>query len=336
MSKTPSLNQKQIAAFAAYAQTATISPPLNFYSVTIREGMEYIFEDMYPPLHAPGTLDFFFFAMIHNYGFWQDDGKKYTSPLVGTWNGTSGVKGSDLLWKILHAAWKKEPECFSPPRLATISDAEFAAMFSDDSGPIPLFNIPRRIALTRDYGRWYRTRRMAGQSPMDLVKYASEYSDPVSALREVLTHPENGVPGYREDPLGKKAELLLMALVNRPDKLLTATERTVWNPIVDYHGMRLALRMGLISISAAWRDENIARQLTSPQREELIRGAVKKSAESVIRLSGRTMAEIDNLMWSARAFCPEMSAPHCGACLLQSFCAKKVALFQPTIRTTFY
>ncbi len=336
MSRMPSLNSKRIAALAAYAQTAIIPPPLNFYSVTVREGMEYIFEDMYPPLHAPGTLDFFFFAMIHNYGFWTDDGKKYVSPLFGKLNGRGGVKGSDLLWGVLHSAWKKDPKCFSSQRLATISDAEFATMFSDDDGPIPLFNTPRRIALTRDYARWFRTPRWAGRSPSDLVEFSNESCDPVGTLRDILTHPENGVPGYREDPLGKKAELLLMALANRPEKLLGTSEKTVWHPIIDYHVMRLALRMGLTSMSPAWRDENIARQLTSPTREEAIRGAVKKGVESVIRLSGRTMAEVDNLMWSARAFCPEVAEPNCGACLLQSVCERKTALFQPIRRTTFY
>ena len=336
MEKSPALNRKRINAFAALAKTATIAPPINFYSSTIRAGAEYIFEDMYPPLKAPGTIDFFFFAMVHNYGFWLDDRTRYTSPLYGKWNGNSGVKGSDLLWKMLHAAWRKDSECFSPPRLARISDAELATIFSDDDGPVSLFNTEHRIAQTRDYGKWFRTRRMAGQSPDELVQYASEYSDPVGALQEVLTHPENGIPGYHEDPLGKKAELLLMALVNRPDKLLRKNAETVSRPIVDYHDMRLTLRMGHVTLPKAWREENRERRFTSREREDSIRKATYRADTLLVKQSGRTRDEIDTLKWSARIFCPEMMVPNCNACPMKKVCAQNTQLFQPIVRTTFY
>lgn len=336
MERSPSLNRKRINALAAFARTTAIAPPMKFSSGTERPGAEYIFNDMYPPLEAPGTIDLFFFVMIHNYGFWLDDGTRYTSPLFGKWNGKSGVKGSDLLWKMLYSALRKDAECFSPPRLATISATGFATIFSDDDGPVPFFNTEQRIALTRDYGRWFRTRRMAGQSPDELVQYASEYSDPVGALREILTHPENGIPGYREDPLGKKAELLLMALMNRPDRLLRKDERTACRPIVDYHDMRLTLRMGHIILPKAWRDENSQRLITSPEREAAIRLATYRADVHLIERSGRTRDEIDALKWSARSFCPEMTAPKCDACALKKVCAQNTQLFQPVVRTTFY
>lgn len=332
----PRINVARIKQFAAYAKTAVSTPPLNFYSFPMRDGSETIASDMYPPLHANGVIDFFFFAMLHNYGFWHDNGREYTGPLYGTFGGKTGVKGSDLLWKILCAAWKKDAECFSPSRLAVISDEDFSAIFSDDNGPIPLFHMKKRIALTREYGNWFHVRRLAGRSPSDLMLYTSECADPVGVARAIIMDPENGISGFHNDPLGKKAELLLMALVNRPEKLLRETKMTEWHPIVDYHDMRLTLRMGQVILPKEWREENSGRLITTPEREEAIRRATHKADMLAIKESGRTMAEIDNLKWSARRYCPEMETPNCSKCSLQGVCAQKTELFQPVLRTTYY
>lgn len=337
MSKMPTLIRKRISEFAAYAKTATIQEPLNFYAITNASGAEIVFRDMYPPLHAAGAIDYFFFAMVHNYGFWTDDGEKYVSPLFGKWKEKTGVKGSDLLWKMLCAAWQKDNACLAPERLATISDTDFAAMFSDDDGPVELFMTPERLDLTRNYGKWFRTPRWWGvRSPSELVSYANDYEDAVHVLREILTHPENGVPAFREDPLGKKAELLLMALANRPEKYLRRGINEGWRPIVDYHDMRLTLRLGHVTLPKEWADENTARKITTHEREEAIRNATYKADALLIKESGRTRDEIDILKWSARTFCPEMVTPNCSACLFQDVCAKRVLLFQPVLRTTHY
>ena len=336
MTAFPRVNEFRIKALALHMKNMPSGEPLNFYGFTNASGYPIIFEDMYPPLHAEGTVNFFFFAMMHNFGFWVDDGGKYVSPLYGTCGGKSRVKGSDLLWKILCAAWRRDAECFSPAQLRITSDDDFARIFSDDDGPVPLFNTAKRLALTRDYARWFRTTRMAGQTPSALLSYANEHADPVHVLREILTHPENGLPGFCEDPLGKKAELLLMALVNRPENYLRTNESSSWRPIVDYHDMRLALRLGHVTLPKEWVVENEQRLITSPKREEAIRNATHQADILLMRESGLTRDTIDILKWSARASCPETVAPNCGACLFQSVCAKRITLFQPMRRTTYY
>ena len=77
---------------------------------------------------------------------------------------------------------------------------------SDDHGPVPLLESDERLALTRAYGRWFATPRMTGSTePSQLVSYANDYPNPLEVLRVILTHEETGIPGYREDPLQKKA-----------------------------------------------------------------------------------------------------------------------------------
>lgn len=335
-SVSPRINIVQIKRFASFIKNAAPPPSLNFYSYKKCCVEEIVLEDMYPPIRAPGVIDFFFFAMAHNYGFWTDDGEKYTAPFVGTWRGKNEVNGSELLFNMLTAAWKKDAECFSPLRLQRISDAEFADIFSDDHGPIAFFNTDERRELTRTYARWFRVRRMAGQSPSDLVSFASEYADPAFALREILMHPENGVPLYREDPLGKKAELLLMALSNRPERFLWIMDSTRVYPLVDHHDMRVTLRMGHVVLPRAWVKQNQDRLITSRNHEDAIRKATFRADELTMRLSGCTRDEIDFFKWSARKYCTEIDAPNCSACGLQSVCAKHVTLFQPIYRTTYY
>jgi hypothetical protein len=100
--------------------------------------------------------------------------------------------------------------------------------------------------------------------------------------------------------------------------------------------MRLALRMGLVALPKAWREENIARKLTFLSREAAIRSLTNDAIEQVITQSGRSMFAIDNLAWSARRYCPETEPPQCEKCPLKNSCAQDIELFQPVIRTTAY
>lgn len=333
----PRINPKRIERFAGLIKTLPLpnEKPLNFYSFHERNGSETIASDMYPPLNAPWAIDFFFFACIHNYGFWHGE-EKYEGPLYGTLNGKQ-VKGSDLLWKLLLRAATFNKNALSPEHLVNMMLSDYCRMFSDDNGPISLFISDERYALTLAYGRWFIARRMTGaDARAEFLARLNYYPDPLGALCSIITHKEDGIPGYREDPLKKKALLLLMALANRPEHFIVSRKDFAWDPIVDYHLMRLALRLGLVVLPEDWKTENTGRKFTSSEREEAIRKTVSRAIKSVITKSGRPMTEINNLMWSARRFCPEMEKPNCAECVLANVCAKKVGLFQPVVRTIAY
>jgi len=338
----PQVNASRVKQFAKLITQLKPPTPLNFYSYFAGpEGVEVVQKDAYPPLHAQGVVDFFFFSALHNFGFWTDKDGKYEAPVYGTWMGKS-MKGSDLLHTTLLRAWKKDQRTFHPVRLATISDGDFQQLFCDDaqlSGSHQFFATRERLELTRMYGRYFwrrNAKHSSYDSPEELVEYANQFGDPIGMCRDILTHPENGIPGFREDPLGKKAELLLMSLCNRPERFLHQGVRTVSDkPIVDYHDMRLTLRMGHITLPESWVEENEARRLTSYEREAAIRLATYRADELAIRESGLTRDQVDVLKWSARKFCPEMETPTCGACPLETVCVKRIQRLQPVLRTTF-
>ncbi|MDO8521574.1 MAG: hypothetical protein Q7S52_05660 [bacterium] len=334
----PRINTKRIAQFAELVKTLPLGKPLNFYSFHGKDGGEIVASDMYPPLHAPQAIEFFFFACLHNYGFWHGK-EKYEGPLYGTLDGKR-VKGSDLLWKLLLRAVKRDAHALAPKSLANMWLSDYCRMFSDDNGPIPLFISDERYALTLAYGKWFETQSMAWvRTPAELIAYINAYPNPLRNLRAILTDEKDGVPGYREDPLVKKVLLLMMALVNRPERFVVPEDDFVWDPIVDYHLMRLDLRMGHVILPHTWRAENIERRFASKEREEAIRKADFRANKKLLALlapHGIGMPEVDVLKWMARRFCPEIEKPNCNACMLQSTCAKKVELFQPVIRTTAY
>lgn len=339
----PQVNVSRVKQFAELIKQLKAPTPLNFYSYSTNPGgLEVIQKDAYPPLHAQGVIDLFFFSTLHNFGFWTDKNGKYEAPVYGALMGKS-IKGSDLLYTVLLRAWKSDQRAFHPVRLATISEDEFEQIFRDDaqlSGSHQFFATKERLELTRMYGRHFRQRsakHSSYDSPETLVEYANQFSDSVGIFREILTHPENGIPGFREDPLGKKAELLLMSLINRPEGLLHQGERTTPDrPIVDYHDMRLTLRMGHITLPKSWVEENETRRLTSHEREAAIRLATYRADELAIRESGLARDQVDVLKWSARKFCPEMEIPRCDVCPLETVCARHIRRFQPVFRTTFY
>jgi endonuclease III len=127
-----------------------------------------------------------------------------------------------------------------------------------------------------------------------------------------------------------------MALMNRPEHFLKRKSSSAWKPIVDYHDMRITLRLGHVSLPKEWVEENEERRLTSRDREEAVRRATYRADNLLIEESGRTRDEIDVLKWSARRYCPEMETPNCGACILNGVCAQKTKRFQPVIHTTNY
>lgn len=302
---------------------------LNFYS--FGEGNNLIIaSDMYPPLNHPQAIEFFFFVCMHQFGFWTGDKwTGYIEPLYGTIDGKK-TKGSDLLWKVSMRALKKNPDVFSPEHLAEITQEELLEeIFADDSGPIPFPDRFIRLDLTRTFGKWFVEEEI---KPSDIVRSAQRAGKPLSRLLDRLRK----IPGYSEDPLEKKNLLLAMAMANRPEKFIEAKDFYNWLPVVDYHLMRVALRLGLVDLHKNEIDENEKRQFVSAEVEKDIRTSVYDALIFLIRESGRGMPFIDELMWSARKYCPEMEEPDCSKCVFTNVCKKRTKLFQPVFRTTYY
>ncbi len=305
---------------------------LNFYSFNV-DGVETFDSELYPPLDHPldhpHVLNFFFFTVMHDFGFWYGDDKGYLSPLYGIIKGKK-VKGSDLLWKTLTTELRLRPWRFEPAVLAGISLEEFTKVFSDDKGPIIWPDFETRFKMTRAYGCYFVEN---GWLPADILLLANQSERPI----EEFILWTRKIPGYNRDTFFHKKNLLLaMVLANRPEKFLKVKDPQNWKPIVDYHLMRLALRLGLVELEKIDQKKNKKREWVNMFIELEIRRAVYEAIYELIEKSGRPMSFVDEKMWMGREYCPEMTTPECDKCIFESVCKKRVALFQPVFRTTNY
>ena len=323
-------NQGQVKRIAEFlkANPPKDQPP-NFYNVKGKDGQEVILDSMYPPLDHPNAVDYFFFACLHQYGFWYGDSSRYIQPMVGVLGGKE-LKGSDLLWTLFRRAFEENLDFFTPRFLSTVSPRELARIFFNDDVGTQWPNFDQRFALTRGYGQ----ELYMGTSPAEYVDWANKNTQPLGQFVNVIS----GLIGYSGDPFNRKVMLLAMALTNRPEQFLKVKDDGEWHPIVDYHLMRVALRLGLVNLddNLKMKDRSTGRRWVSAAEEETVRREVYFAIEQLIDRSGLTMSAIDVTFWLARKYCPEMSEPDCGKCMFNSVCGHHTELFQPVIRTTAY
>jgi len=318
---------------------------MNFYSFK-KDGEEVPALDMYPPLNHPQAVNFFFFVCAHMYGFWYGDHRGYVAPMYGVVNGKE-CKGADLVMKCctkyLNAGGSFEPEQF-----AKVTPKELARIFSDDNGPILFPDFETRYQITRKYGQAFLSLKI---TPEQILNGPFRLAHPHFEERVPLCHVNSSqtplndfigltaeyIPGYDKDPLCKKNTLLAMALANRPEHFLKIRPDEKWPLIVDYHLMRLALRLGVVELDPLVVKATIEERVwVNEQTEGEIREAVYLAIDAIISESGKSMSFVDHLFWSGRKYCPEMTEPECRKCVFCDVCEKHTKLFQPVFRTTAY
>ncbi len=279
----------------------------------------------FPPVGSPHALETLAVATLHQYGFWYDDEDGYVAPM---WAHVAGRrrKGSDVVWERFTAAVESDPAVIDLGRLAS-DPLLFDRICIDDGGTCPIPDVGSHRVLQQAYG-WSMARRGGIGS---LVATANRSADPVATFVSSLT----SVPGFREDPLQKKARLLALILRNRPERFLGGGSEP--GPIIDYHLMRVCLRSGCIDVDATTRERLVARSWVDEPTEAAIRGAAHEAIAQIAARSGLPMGALDGFVFSvARSHCVEMGEPSCGTCPLGSVCARRIDLFQPVFRTTAY
>lgn len=319
--KSVTIPADRLDAFTNFLQTAGDVQPFDF--CTRQEGF------IYPVRRQPGTLEMFFFACAHQFGFWLLNGDKWTRPMVARLDGQD-LKGSDFLWRACTRALPNNPDAWAPAALAALDGAALAARFHDDHGINPLPMWPEHLALTWAYAAWFAAH---DTTPAALVRRANAAPQPLRALLATLRE----IPGYAEDPLQKKAMLLAIVLENRPEHFLHVSDPQSAVPIIDYHLQRSALRCGLVQVDdPALRAKLVARTLLAPEEETAIRAATYEVVQQLMTRTGLSAAAIDWFFFQNRTRCPETTEPDCAACPVQAICARETQLFQPVLRTTAY
>ncbi|MBI5033499.1 MAG: hypothetical protein HZB51_23500 [Chloroflexi bacterium] len=281
-----------------------------------------------PSFGDPHAIDFFFASTLQQFGFWFDDGKRYTQPFVAALNGRT-LKGSDYLWAVYKRWLDSDANGLMPAAQALVTQDEFARRYATDNGVMmPMLDEHFRCA--QNYGR---DMVALGWTSAQIVERANASATPLRTFLAQLDH----IGGYKEDPLRKKSTLLAIILQQRPEHFLRIDASESVPPIIDYHLQRSCLRMGLIDVKdSRLRQALVNRELLAADDEWAIRRAAYTAIEHLQRKSGKSMGAVDWFFFGARRRCPEMTEPDCANCAADPACAHHKDLFQPVRRTVFY
>lgn len=281
-----------------------------------------------PPVGDPGAVAWFFAAVLQQFGFWHDDGERWTAPATGTLHGVTR-KGSDHLWALYRRWADDDPAAMTAAHQASLDTPTVAARLADDDG-VPLPAMAERLACAQAYGV---SMQRAGWAPEMLLAAANAAPRPTAALLALLDH----VGGYREDPYRKKSALLAAVLRQRPEGFLRVVAHDDVPAIVDYHVQRSCLRTGLVVVDdGVLRRRLEQRRLLTAVEEDAVRAACVEAVDGLVAASGRSMGAVDWFLFGMRRRCPETTVPDCDRCPARPACARDVDLFQPVLRTTAY
>jgi hypothetical protein len=312
------INERQVERIAHVIQSLSAAAPFDFVG-----------ED-FPPVGHPATLDFFFASTLQQFGFWEEREGRYDQPLVAVIDGDR-LKGSAYLDRAFLRPLRTNPAFYTPARQASLTRQEMVELFQADDGSHPMPALELHLRQAQAYGR---DMLAMGINPQDIVQQSRNTNKPLQSFLRSLDH----IGGYKEDPLRKKSNLLALCLNQRPEKFLVFGEGESVQPVVDYHGMRSGLRIGLVDVLDEKLSEKLAeRRLLSVDEEWAVRYAVYRAQQKVVEVSGKGMGAVDWFFFAyMRSHCLEMSEPLCGECDADPVCAHRKELFQPVIRTTFY
>ncbi len=282
----------------------------------------------FPELDDPLALDVLALATAHQYGFWTGTDHGYGGPMWATIDGVRR-KGSDFIWHAFTKAATADPTVVTADRLAA-EPLLFDEICLDDDGVCPIPDAGSHRVVQQTYGATIG--RLGGIRPV--IDQANASDDPLATLLETLS----AIPGYGEDPLAKKANLLALILANRPEHFLHLDDPGSIAPIADYHNIRTLLRTGCVRVVDPDLRQILAdRAWTDAVGEASVRSAAYEAINALCDASGLNVGEVDGFLFTlGRSLCLETEDPMCDECPIVESCAGNTELFQPIFRTTAY
>jgi len=292
--------------------------------------LDFTYAPHLPAGHAH-ALTMLCISTMHQFGFWTSDPKQgWLHPMYAEIDGVR-YKGSDFIWAAFARAARMDPSQFAPERMANEREL-LPRMCRADDGTCPLPDVETFIELHMAHGRAMLEQWPGGYAA--LLADSNAHATPVQRLLQHLA----ALPGYREDPLSKKANLLAIVLGNRPEQFLQMRDPENIRPIVDYHLMRGCLRTGCVNlVDPDLERRSQARQWVDAIEERAIRDASKVAIDALVAQSGTSVAAVDGFFFTlGRRLCLETETPRCDECPLEAACGKQVHRFQPVFRTSHY
>jgi hypothetical protein len=230
-----------------------------------------------------------------NFRFWNLE-RDQVVPATGLIDGET-FRGAMYMWRCLRRCLDKgDVPLLDANFLANLSEAEFYAIFADDTGSQPLAVArEERLANLRDLGRTLLTSwdgrfyNLVTASEGSISRFAElsnrlrAFDDPLFKLTMVnaIVHSGSGVYSFRDQPL----------------------------PAIDYHLLRHALRQGLLIPEHRVAEKLRARQLLDQEEAFELRRVALNAFVRIAEASGQSGEVIDNNYWLNRLNCAD--APIC-------------------------
>ncbi|RLG81747.1 MAG: iron-sulfur cluster loop [Thermoprotei archaeon] len=221
--------------------------------------------------------------------------------------------GADLLYRLGMIMFKENPEFFSPNNLCRVSIDDIKNWLSIGSAEPPDPEV--RAFLLRDLG--VKLNKLYGGKVENLL------SSSKGVLRGFGANPGliDLLRCFRayEDPVEKKAMLLVKFLINRG----------LYKPLdkpdvpVDNHLSRIAYRLGIVMVSGKlW--EKIRRGVEVDREEDvLLRLAVRRAYRMLVDKTGIDPCMLDDFFWvMGREVCIR-DTPLCDKCVFRNVCLAK-------------
>jgi hypothetical protein len=281
--------------------------------------------EFHPPTGHPRRLEFYLVTLLHQFAFWEARDGTY----AGAWYGRvpeGTVRGSDFVWRRLHRALCERPAVFDLTPSACRRHSECDALQDLDGRHPPNWEAHRRMSTA--------LRAALCERPLS-ARLASVRTAGTGAAFEAAF---GDLPGYREDPLRKRLNLLFMYVTARADNPLGVPADARVAPAIDYHLQRILLRAGVVRArDASLRSCLTGRRLVTPAQELAVRRACYRAVAELVRRSGRTSFEVDQALFALRGVCgADADGPRCEECWIRRCCTREVALFQPLLANSVW
>jgi hypothetical protein len=301
----PAVDLEQVARVAERLRAVRIEPD------------PFTDPDLYPPAgEDPERVARYFIVMVAMDHRLSRPGQPYEARLGGKL-----YHGADLLYRLGAEMYRRDPDFFSPQRLARIALDEVRRWLCVDS--ICPSDVERRTALLRDLGA--KLLALYGGSAASIADRAKGrlYGEPespgfIDLLRAFTAY---------QDPVDKKAMLLAKFLERRG--ILRVSDRWEKRIPVDNHVARIAYRLGLVQLEEELYRKLVSRKPYTPHEDVLVRMVVREAWWLVARRAGVDPFLLDDLLWTMGRRVCRAGSPRCRECGSHPACIQGACVFQP-------
>ncbi len=230
---------------------------------------------------------------------------QHTKSLQGIIEG-EWCRGWDYLERACRRVMADHPDDFSAENMSRITGQELRRILSDDFDPAhsTLDRVEERVKQLRDCGQ--RLLARYDGDAMNLYRQAGGYLHGQPGILKLMSEFQ----AY-SDPIQKKSFLYLMFVSQAGIWEIKDLENL--KVAVDYHIMRIALRSGMVRVEGALERVLKERREVDVATDTKVRGAVQGACDLLVRHSGHSIFEVDNILWMmGRNCCFYDHEPICG------------------------